>query len=144
MRTIATLSDIYGSDSGPTFFNSINGSAPGMQGTNQTSTGAPDMAGGGGTTTAAAINPVPVLSNIQGTLWGSGVFQLMIIIVTIIGIYALAKRHVPNLESDLSVPRVSLSSFWSIGAQAFVFLVIVKTLLKKYSIPGLSGLAAAA
>jgi hypothetical protein len=110
-----------------------------------TSTGAgPDQAGASNSAVAAAINPVQVAQGIDGTIWGNGVFQFCVIIATVIGVYALAKRHVPNLESDLAVPRVSLSSFWSIGFQALIFFVLIKTLLKKYNVPGLSGLVAAA
>jgi len=135
MRSIATLGDIYGPDAGTTFYNNNAGADVGMAGTGN-GTATPDQAGG------AAVNPVSTFSGIRGTLIGNGVFQWFMILFVAVGVYALAKRHIPNVESDLSVPRISIPSFWSIGVQAFLFLVIVKTLLKKYNVPGLSGLAA--
>lgn len=135
MRSIATLGDIYGPDAGTTFYNNNAGAEVGMAGTGNGGA-TPDMA------SHAAVSPISTFSGIRGTLIGNGVFQWFMILFVAVGVYALAKRHVPNIESDLSVPRISIPSFWSIGIQAFLFLVIVKTLLKKYNIPGLSGLAA--
>jgi hypothetical protein len=140
MRTIATTGDIYGPDAGSTFYNNNNNTV-GLAGT---ANGSPASAGGtdGSGGDLSSINPVSVASNIQGTLLGNGVFQWCMIAVVLIGTYALVKKYVPNVESNLAVPRVSIPSWLSIGVQAFLFLVVVKTLLKKYNIPGLSGLAA--
>lgn len=135
MRSIATLGDIYGPDAGTTFYNNNAGADVGMAGTGNGGA-TPDQAG------HAAVSPISTFSGIRGTLLGNGVFQWFMILFVAVGVYALAKRHIPNIESDLSVPRISIPSFWSIGVQAFLFLVIVKTLLKKYNVPGLSGLAA--
>lgn len=135
MRSIATLGDIYGPDAGPTFYNNNAGADVGMAGTGNGGA-TPDMA------STAAVSPISTLSGIRGTLIGNGVFQWFMILFVAVGVYALAKHHVPNVESNLSVPRLSIPSFWSIGVQAFLFLVVVKTLLKKYNVPGLSGLAA--
>lgn len=137
MRTVATLGDIYGPDSGSTFYNANNGPAAAAG----TSSGgmSPDMSGA---SSAASISPISVLSGWKGTILGSGVFQWFMIAFVAIGIYALAKKHVPSVEEELGTPRISIPSFLSVGVQAFLFLAIVKTLLKKYNVPGLSGLAA--
>lgn len=143
MRTIATVGDIYGPDAGQTFYNENNGAIAGQQGTNN---GSPtqDNGGAGASVGGSSINPVATAQGIQGTILSNGVFLWFLIAFTLIGIYAWAKKVVPNVEGDLAVPRVSIPAWLSIGVQAFLFLVLVKTILKKYNVPGLSGLAALA
>lgn len=139
MRSIATVGDIYGPDSGSTFYNQNNGSIAGPAGT--TIGAGPDQSGAGAT---SAIKPVAFLSGIDGTIFGNPIFQFFVIVIVGIGIYALAKKHVPSVESEFGTPRISVPSFLSTGFMAFVFFILVKSALKKVNIPGLSGLAALA
>jgi hypothetical protein len=149
-RLIASTSDIYGSTAGPTFFQQNSGPESAARGTSTSATVGGTNSGGyttgssGSDGAVGAISPVSVATGIQGTIIANPVFQWCVILVVTFAVYHWAKRAIPGMEGELGTPRVSVSAFLSIGVQAWLFIILVNTLLKKYNVPGLSGLAALA
>lgn len=134
-RTIATLGDIYGSASVATFSQGNVGP------NNMAKGGSAALSGADISNSGSAPNPIQVLPQLAGTIFGNGVFQIMAIIVVAIGIYALIRTKVPSWEEDFGTPRLSVGSFVSIGFQAWIFFAIFNSILRKYNIPGLSGIS---
>jgi hypothetical protein len=90
------------------------------------------------------VNTINLLPQLQGTVFGMPVTHLFLLILAVLGVYYLLHRHIPNIESHISTPRVGLGSFFSIGVQALIFIVLVKTVFTKIQIPGFSQMIATA
>src|SRR5580692_10958936 len=90
------------------------------------------------------VNTINLLPQLQGTVFGMPVTHLFLLILAVLGVYYLLHRHIPNIESHISTPRVGLGYFFSIGVQALIFIVLVKTVFTKIQIPGFSQMIATA
>jgi hypothetical protein len=95
-------------------------------------------------TVAPTVDTINLFPQLQGTVLGMPVTHLFLLIFAVLGIYYLLHRHIPNIESHISTPRVGLGSFFSIGVQALIFIVIAKVVFTKIQIPGFSDMIATA
>lgn len=134
-QTFDTQASFYGPSNAPAANPSSNPST-GSNTVSAAMTGAPPPQN-----TVNTINPLPQL---QGTVLGMPVTHLFLFIGFVLLVYYMLHRHIPNIETHISTPRVGLGSFFSIGAQALIFIVIMKTVFTKVQIPGFSQFIATA
>ncbi len=133
--TFDTLGSVYGSGSSPSYYSSdLNGPTATPGGALSTTPTGP----------ANPVNSVTVLPDLDGTAFGQPVTWWFMILGGAILVYYLIHKSLPNVEKELATPRFGLGSFWSVGVQATLFIVIVKAVLTKWRVPGLTELVASA
>jgi hypothetical protein len=130
-----TLGSFYGPSNAPAAVPSTNPST-GANTVASAMTGAPPP--------SPTVNTISVLPQLQGTVFGMPVTSLFLFAALVLGVYWLAHRHIPSIEEHISTPRVGLGSFFSIGTQALIFIVIMKVVFTKIQIPGFSQFVATA
>jgi hypothetical protein len=138
-KVFDTLGSVYGPTSSPSYDSSaLKAAAPSAKTTGAALSATPEGASG------APVNSTNILPQIEGTLLGSPVGALFVLIFAGVGLYYLMHRHIPGLEKELATPRVGLGAFFSIGFQATVFIVLAKIIFTKYRIPGVTEVIATA
>lgn len=138
---IDNLSSIYGVGNTPSYSSSAD-----------TNTGSKTVGGSivGGVQngshpsgTQSPVNQVTIFGGLEGTVFGQPVTHLFVWAAVGIGIYWFLHHH-GKIEGDLAVPRVSLGSLFSITFQAIIGIVLLKTVLTKFRVPGLTEFVASA
>ncbi len=128
------IGSIYGAGASPSYYSSdLQGPAATTGGNLRTQTAA-----------MPSVNAVTIAPGLDGTIFGQPVTHLFVIALVAIGIYYVIRRTVPGIESKIATPGIGIGSFFSIGVQAVVFIVLTKTVLTKWRIPGLSDVVGAA
>jgi hypothetical protein len=135
--TFDTLSSIYGPSNSPT----STGSNIGDSGS-KTIAGA--LIGPPQTGQDASAGQMTIIPGLEGTIFSKPVTHWFVLAAAAVGVYYLAHKYIKGAEGELSTPRVGLASFWSIGVQALLFIVLVKAVFTKYRVPGLTELVASA
>jgi hypothetical protein len=139
MPSLSSAFDTLGSFYGPQ-------NAPANNPSNNPSTGSSTVVAAmtGAPPEQQTVQTINLLPQLKGTVLGMPVTHLFLLIAVGLVIYYFVHRHVPDIESKISTPRVGLGSFFSIGFQALVFIVVMKVVFTKIKIPGLSDVIATA
>lgn len=141
-KVFDTSGSIYGVTATPSYYSSglsgaQDGSTPGSKTVGAALTVNPQPG------TQTPVNAISLFPALSGTVFGQPVTWWLLVAGAAILIY-WALHHVGKIEEEVATPRIGIGSFFSIGVQATLFSFLMKALLTKYHIPGLSEFFASA
>jgi len=91
----------------------------------------------------APVNQVTLFSGFDGSVLGYPLPWIFIVAMFAVGVYYTIHKYGGDVK-EFATPRIGLGSFFSIGVQALIFIVVLKVVLTKYRIPGLTEMVATA